>query len=154
MIPVIIPVPEIECIESSSSDASSSESESEDDGYVSEEEEMNTEGSVVLRTDQDQFLYNHRHIIQQQNETCVRLRAHISSMYSLFHFKANATGGENNPTLNDIAKRNVNENGSDFVILVVDKGSEQLQSTQTLKGNRMQTMSHFFLTFSQQNFTY
>ena len=50
------PVPEIECIESSSSDASFSESESEDDGYVSEEEEMNTEGSVVLRTDQDQFL--------------------------------------------------------------------------------------------------
>ena len=132
MIPVIIPVPEIECIESSSSDASSSESESEDDGYVSEEEEMNTEGSVVLRTDQDQFLYNHRHIIQQQNETCLRLRAHISSMYSLFHFKA-MQQWENNPTLNAIAKRNVNENGSDFVILVVDKGSEQLQSTQTLK---------------------
>ena len=110
---------------------------------------MNTEGSVVLRTDQDQFLYNHRHIIQQQNETCVRLRAHISSMYSLFHFKANATGGENNPTLNDIAKRNVNENGSDFVILVVDKGSEQLKSTQTLKeyvkrrsGTRMEHCSY------------
>ena len=136
MIPVIIPVPEIECIESSSSDSSFSESESEDDGYVSEEEEMNTEGSVVLRTDQDQFLFNHRHIIQQQNETCIRLRAHISSMYSLFHFKA-MQQWENNPTfgtLNDIAKRNVNENGSDFVILVVDKGSEQLKSTQTLKG--------------------